>query len=85
MLKRTAKYIAIVLFVGLMLVSAYLNFVTWFNGYSQAVYNKGATDAQTHIVEGLMAEVKKGEVVLDNGKEKVTVVNKAQYGGNQTK
>lgn len=85
MLKRTAKFVAIVAVVGIILVSVYLNFVTWFNGYSQAVYNKGATDAQTQMIQGLMTEVKKGEVTLNNGKETVVIVDKASYVGTKTK
>lgn len=85
MLKRTAKFVAIVAVVGVILVSVYLNFVTWFNGYSQAVYNKGALDAQSQIVQGLMTEVKKGDVTLSNGKETIIIVDKATYGGLKTK
>lgn len=84
-MKRTAKYLCYTLIAAFVLFSLWLNFVAWVNGHTNAAYQKGALDAQSTIVQGLMNEVQKGEVTLSNGKESVVIVNKATYGGNTRK
>jgi len=85
MLKRTAKFASYTVVAVVALASLYLNVVGLINNYGARAYQKGAVDAQAQIVQGLMNEVKKGEVTLDNGKEQVIIVNKASYGGNAGK